>query len=50
MSLKEIKIFKFEVSIKFSFFLLEVKLSDAFSTNKCGFGNGLYETFPVDFK
>ena len=22
----------------------------AFSTNKCGFGNGLYETFPVDFK
>ena len=26
------------------------KLSEAFSINKLGFGNGLYETFPEEFK
>ena len=32
------------------FILGLLKLSDAFSTNRCGFGNGLYEISPEDFK
>ena len=49
-SLKEIYIFKLDVAIKSSFFLFASKLIEAFSTNKCGLGNGLYETFPDVFK
>ena len=46
MSLKLINIFSFLVFINLLFFCVPGKLSEAFSTNKCGFGNGLYEILP----
>ena len=50
ISLKEIYIFRFEVFIK-SFLILEFdKFSEAFSTNRWGFGNGLYVILPDEFK
>ena len=50
ISFKEIKILKLVFLIK-SFFSVEFdKLSEAFSTNKCGFGKGLNEIFPLDLR
>ena len=52
ISLSDMNIFKLDI---FSKLLLSLsfefdKLIEAFSTNKCGFGNGLYEIFPVEFR
>ena len=45
--LQKLDIFsKLLLSLSFKF----DKLIKAFSTNKCGFGNGLYEIFPVEFR
>ena len=41
---------KFDVFIRLSFTGGFFKLIVAFSTNKCGFGNGLYEILPEDFR
>ena len=48
MSLNEIKIFKFVVFNKSSFPSVFDKFNEAFSTNKCGLGKGLYEILPFD--
>ena len=49
-SLKEMNIFKFLVLINPFFSLDWFKSSIAFSSSKCGFGNGLYEILPDEFK
>ena len=43
-------IFKFLVLINPFFSLDLFKSIIAFSSNKCGFGNGLYEILPDEFK